>query len=149
MDIKDVVKDVNEVYQKGLDDAWNCAREIIYDRFSGGMSTDDLDCIFGDYENRSCILRYFSASEAIEKIKEYEEKKKAEEEIKVGDEVVVQHRTFKAVVSGIDGDLCCIVLSNGKTQHTWKSTVRKTGRHFDQIAEVLEQMKEDNDAYSN
>lgn len=129
----------DEAYQRGSDDAWEAAGKIYV------MFYKDIEKIFGKPSGYYVYLE-FSASEAIAKIKAYEEQKKAEEEkIKVGDEVVGQFG-FRGVVVGID------LPSNRATILSTKYTVpqmyplndisRKIGRHFPQIAEVLKQLQE-------
>lgn len=60
-------------YARGLNDAWECARKIY------GMDRDTrfLALVFNDYEN---VFENLSASEAIAKIKKYEEKQMQTEE---------------------------------------------------------------------
>lgn len=70
----------NTEYQRGLGDAWGVARKIVCDE---GIDMNTLCTIF----RRGCsdsIIRDYSASEAIKKIKEYEEQK--DKEIKVGED---------------------------------------------------------------
>lgn len=116
---------IEESYQRGLDNAWECARKVRHMLFA------DRTEIFGT-ESVTDIFNHYSASVAIAKIKEYEEKKKADEEIKVGDEVLVDERLM--IVLGIAPtgwkQLWCpftgLVHSNITT-----SEMTKTGRHFD------------------
>lgn len=61
-------------YQKGLSDAWEAAKKIVLSVDEGGLSVQDLSKIF-ESEGSHYVLRKYSASEAINKIKEYEEKK--------------------------------------------------------------------------
>ncbi|MBP5281069.1 MAG: hypothetical protein J6Z22_01070, partial [Lachnospiraceae bacterium] len=71
-------KSDTEEYQQGLDDAWECAKKISL------MSPDEIEKVFpGAAKNNRYNLGY-SGTEAIEKLKAYEQKK-AESEIKVGD----------------------------------------------------------------
>lgn len=173
------LKKAEDIYQKGLDDAWACARKIMLNESDGGLPIKELDKIFakGSY----CILTDFSASEAIEKIKKYEEKscltckwdvnnyrkynidrdKKeyhcrkcfkrsgyevapVEDEIKVGDEV--SDCGLKSVVVRVCDDCIYTVTRWGTTPKYDKkhNNLKKTGRHFSQIVEVLEQMKKEN-----
>ena len=80
--------DADEAYKKGLDEAWELAKRLIRQ-----TSPDDLRRMgFGDsirHENLDAIvLTNFTASEALAKLRDYEEKKNAEDEaVKVGDEV--------------------------------------------------------------
>ena len=191
-----------EAYQKGLNDAWECARKIL-------NAVVPYDCWnMGSYNHISHAIKCYSASEAIEKIRQYEEQKKAEEEIKVGDRVrtikdqdefghclfpigtigiikyldshpsslkycisadddywwysrdmfevigddeilvgdEVKHYAdgTKAVVLDFvdDGERVMIFDKNGIAEGWELSKVRKTGRSFTQIAEVLKQLQE-------
>ena len=138
----DVQKQVNEAYQRGLDDAWEAARKIVCDDELGWntllhiFNRGNFDGIFGD----------FSPSEAIAKLKAYEENQKADDEIKVGDEVIdTQSGTRFCVthfwvnnhgekgVSGFNHECSALQDTN--------DNVKKTGRHFD-IDKILEEMKE-------
>ena len=155
-------------YQKGLDDAWECARKIM-DLTSNDIKRKE---IIGDCAPKYALTKY-PASIAIAKIKAYEERQtgkscyscinknncggsisdpqipcnkwelnKTDSEIMVGDEVLVDER--RMVVIGIDSGgwrhLWC--LDNGLTHHNiCINEMKKTGRHFPQILEVLERME--------
>ena len=70
---------IDEVsYQRGLNDAWECARKL------WSMSPSERAEIFHD---KNCMLEH-TASKAIQMIKEYEEKKETQK-IKVGDIVTI------------------------------------------------------------
>lgn len=64
--------DETEAYKAGLDDAWECARKIINDAADTNIMLEE---VFG-YTTVYYIFNNFSASLAIDKIKEYEEKQK-------------------------------------------------------------------------
>ena len=73
---------------------------------------------------------------------EYEERKKKEEEIKVGDEVVFPHRVF-VITSIVKNEYIMGFDSNGeRCSYHYKTKLKKTGRTFPQIIEVLEKIKE-------
>jgi len=67
---KDFVEKGEKVYQKGLDDAWDAAKKIILP-FDDCLKCEELEEIFGVNMGVHTILKTFSASEAIEKIREY------------------------------------------------------------------------------
>lgn len=133
---QDFKKKLEAEYQRGLDDAWEAARKIVCD--------DELDWntllhLF-NRSNFEGIFGDFSPSEAIDKLKAYEEKQKAENEINVGDEVdwsgdkFIVTRIFQPYdkaeeCDGVDMDGCTYhdVLISGLT---------KTGRHVD-ITDML------------
>jgi len=134
----------NSEYQRGLNAAWEAARKIFGYEIDGGIPIDKIGRVFGYSEDATfCtadIIRHNTASEAIEKLKAYEEKQKADDEIKVGDEVdwsgdkFIVTRIFQPYdkaeeCDGVDMDGCTYhdVLISGLT---------KTGRHVD-ITDML------------
>lgn len=73
-------------YQQGLNDAWECAKRIVLTKTDVNcpyFTVDELKKIFG-YSTSQNVLCTYSASEAIEKVKAYEQQQKADE-IKVSD----------------------------------------------------------------
>ena len=127
----------HEAYQKGLEDAWDAARKICDMKWTKRSEVFGID-VYAD-------IIALPASECIEKICQYEQEK--EEQIQVGDEVentqtgvrfIVTHMWVnnhgEKGVSGFNRD--CSAFS------TTIELIRKTGRHFPEIAEVLQKMKE-------
>lgn len=126
-------------YERGLNDAWKCARKFILSDSCGGLKFYEIEKIFGT-GNFPLIIKDFSASECMAKIKEYEENKKADE-IRVGDEV--DHDGLKSVVVIVWQNCICTISQVGTTpSYTDKSMLKKTGRHFDAIEELLKQLQE-------
>lgn len=126
----------HEAYQKGLNDAWECARTIFC------TSTGELARIFDLEEDDNGLLwvyHEYTASEAIEKLKAYEQEQDGE--IKVGDEVINQNKT--AVVTEITDRYTRIMYSDGSGYALFAKGLTKTGRHFPEIAAVLEKMREE------
>lgn len=139
----DAQKRVDEAYQKGLDDAWECARRISVPELSGGFTGNEMMKIYGTIELHK-IYDDNTASEAIEKLKAYEEKQKVDDKIEVGDEVVVSdvgcEDTTYTVVSFGEGTACGFTYDG--IWIGWElNKVTKTGRHFD-IDKILEEMRE-------
>ena len=137
----DIDKQVDEAYQRGLNDAWEAAKKISL------MSPDEIENVFPGAAKYNRYNLGYSGVEAIEKLKAYEEQKAADE-IKVGDEVISLDRKGKA----IEGVLPWFVTH--KTEYSYqgfdaegifhnnsKESVRKTGRHFD-IDKILKEMNE-------
>lgn len=86
-------------YDKGAEDAWECARKIALNASNGGISISDMRLFFGT-SSLSYILKNNSVQEVIDKIKEYEEeRKKGKEDVnfEVGDKV-------RTLTDMIDGD---------------------------------------------
>ena len=123
-----------DAYQKGMDEAWEVTRKIYSDDF-------DLEKVF-DEIMYARVFKKFTASEALAKIKEYEQN---QDEIKVGDEIIAINGISKPYVVtevmenhvyGFDDTGVLRGLSHCDTKF------KKTGRHFDQIEEVLKALKE-------
>ncbi len=123
-----------EGYGEGLNAAWECARKII-PLWEKGKTAD----IFGTRDIETIFKRYF-ASDAISKIKEYEEKQ-AEVEIKVGDEVTISSSMDTLIVVTVCQDSVRVMNRFGDSVYVDPYYVKKTGRHFPQIAETLKQLK--------
>ena len=127
-------------YEKGVNDAWEAARTIVK------MSWEDKNKIFGKMILHSNIFLDYTADEAIEKIRQYEQYE--QEEIHLGDEVTFLPNNAKGIVSEChvpdiysDNDKYA-VWCGGTMEYVLKQHLTKTGRTFPEIAEVLAKMKE-------
>ena len=130
-----------EAYQEGLNDAWECARKLI------------CDCNYPNNHLRMAVVKgntlvkFFTettASEAIQKIKDYEEKQKqADAGFRIGDEVIV--KGDRAIVIKVDIDHWYrVVYESGNTDYIHQDTITdKTGKHYDAIEEVLKELRGD------
>lgn len=142
--------DVKKYIEQGRKEAWEAARKIALDTDDGGISKDELKEIFGSLSFYN-LIKYLSASEVISNLREYEKKKN--DEIQVGDEVIINENAIssfkpntKAIVIMIDG--CSrysynVMNANGNTHWLEKNEIRKTGRHFPEIVEMLKKLKEE------
>lgn len=121
-------------YRCGLNDAWEAARKI--------WQSDFYLRIFKVPMRMDCFTK-FSASECIEKIRQYEQEQ--EEQIQVGDEVIY-NGTITCVVFSPENDkrYASIIDADGIKYSADHRELTKTGRHFPAIAEVLRKMKETN-----
>ena len=136
----------DEAYQRGLDDAWDAAKKLSWVEKYGGYG-DRLDKVF----DRTDIFDFldYSPNEAIDKLKAYEEKQKADDEIKVGDELehTVSGYTSKAIflekiVDDEDWYKCLFWTGCGVAILSYpKSQFKRTGKHY-YIDKILEAMKE-------
>ena len=128
----------NEGFQCGLDLAWWAARKICS---SDCMTPDIRKAIFG-WSLSESVMDRFTASEAIEKLKTYEQEK---EEIKVWNEVV-NGRNIKGAVTAIEDDgTLTIFCQDGIWIKSHARFWKKTGRTFPEIANVLEKMRGEQD----
>lgn len=129
-------------YQEGLFDAWEAARKIGSNSMCSlkEMGFDFGQCVVNDYNPSWFVVKNYSASECIEKIRQYEHE---HERIKVGDEVICRNKT--AVVTETTDKFTRVMYSNGSGYVLFSKELVKTGRHFPEIAEVLRKMQEESD----
>ena len=137
--------------EQGRNEAWEATKKIYLAVSKGGLSGDTIVSLFGAVTCNEVITN-FSASEAIEKIKAYEEKKQEEDNIiHIGDEVVMKEHipseiNGKAIVIAIDGCSKCgcnVMNANGDTDWIDRDEIdRKTGRHFPEIKELMKKLQE-------
>ena len=136
---------VTTSYEKGLNDAWECLKKIVFEKCDDGLTFTEIIKIFDGKCLTSEILNGYSPSEAIAKIKEYEKKQEqADDEIEVGDEVI-EGKVFnsgKGIVTFVSPIVTYVVWYDGSTGRRKLEDLKKTGRHFDKISEILEQLKE-------
>ena len=133
----------DKAYNRGLNDAWEVIKKITKDDSVGGYSIEMMQELFG----QTCvydITHNYTPEEAIAKIREYEDKQKQDAKIKVGDEVYSDAFDDKGIVTHITADkvACVCIICNGSTMmKVGVNGLHKTGRHFPQIAEVLEELR--------
>ena len=130
----------DEAYQRGLDEAWEAAEKVLM------LESEELKEIF-DVIYEEEVFGNFTPAKAIEKLRAYEEQKKAEDEIKVGDEVLVEHSSHivRGVVAfKINEEVYRLIKSENERNDLFvnypvrkKYIKGKTGRHFPQVAELL------------
>lgn len=129
----------DRAYQQGLQDAWEAAKKLVLQPNEGGLSFETIYKIFDKPE--FLVLENVSASEAISKIKEYEEQQKQATEIKIGDGVITKIGNKGVVIAACEDGTLCVWFSNNHVQMYPLKDLSKTSRHFDQIAEVLAEMR--------
>lgn len=122
--------DESAAYQRGLDDAWEAARKVF------GMTIQELYDAFG--EDGLCLLQKTTVAEALARIRAYEES----QEIHVGDEVTCEGFGGKAVVTFLNDEDGTILHWPGGMSYVKKDRLTKTGRHFPEVAALLDKMKE-------
>lgn len=147
---KGVSDDIEAAYQRGLDDAWEAARKVCGYITDRGMSNEELRKAFGTEVLGEIIV--LPIGKVMNILTKHEAKKKAAEEIKVGDEITVRVHNPERTINVIVYD----VLKFGSTyvydtfsfeegecfNISWNPEIEKTGRHFPQVAELLDAMKE-------
>lgn len=133
-----------KAYDKGLSDAWDLVKRIESTPEDGGLTNKQIVEVFGQYWSSFELYRAFSVEEAMDLMKAYEDKQKQDAEIKVGDEVYSDAFDDKGIVTHITTDkvsCVCIICNGFTTMKVGLCGLHKTGRHFDQIAEVLAELR--------
>lgn len=128
-------------YQTGLEDAWECARRIVLDEYENSIGGFELYDIF-ETANCNHILKEYSVSEAMAKIKKYDENKSNQTNniIEVGDEINFKGELYVVTKSKTNTIECFD--KNGNWMSIGINCVSKTGRKFSDIQEILELMRE-------
>lgn len=129
---KDGVKD-------GQNEAWECAKKLF-----STMSETEIEKVFpAEWENGFYGLMQMKPQYAIAKLKAYEEKQKADEDVKRGD--VVRHKVNGLTyIVTLAGD-CGYVLLGGDGNFATScitNSFEKTGKHVD-IDKILEGLRYD------
>lgn len=134
--------EAEEDYQRGLNDAWEVTIKVCGYITDGGMSNEELRNAFGTEVLGEIVVLPIGKVMSI--LTEYEAKKKAEEEIKVGDEVETDY-TGNVIIAEKpkDGWYATIAKNFARYSIHESHIIKKTGRHFPQVAELLNAMKED------
>lgn len=127
-----------EAYQRGLVDAWETVRKI-----ADLPTVEERENIFACAFTND-VIRLYTATEAIEKIRQYE---KEQEEIRVGDEVIGIYssgeQTKPFVITKWISDYYFGIYSDSGEFCQGGLKLQKTGRYFPEIAEVLKKMQEE------
>ena len=152
----------NRARDIGREEAWECAKSII------NFALDKRDAIFGADNSVWSILNYCSASEAMQKIKDYEEEnvkkcgkclisyngascssceeERQTEEIKVGDEVKVYDDCIGIVTRHApQARTCYVMYRDGSCGEEELTDCKKTGNHSMSLDKWLEQMRKESE----
>lgn len=136
-------------YKDGLEKAWEIAKKIFTPArtYEKAYGREELDIIFGEGVTWA-ELAELTAFEVMDKVELYEKQKAEKNEIKDGDEVILDDGTKGVVVfSSSDGHLNVVNAFGGVRSYKVTEVV-KTGRHFPQMVEMMKEMR-DNDEEEN
>ena len=130
-------------YNKGLYDAWECAKMLRHPSYDGALHDNEKKDIFG-YISSDEVLTHYTASEAIFAIKEYKEKH-TDKQIKQWDEICGKDEPQnKLIVIGIGawGDWHCVDNEGHvfKLGDEYKKCWKKTGKSYPELANILDQL---------
>ena len=134
---------VDEVsYQRGLEDAWECARKLHKYKNTEIMEIFGLIGLTLGDGCRNEVIQNCSVSEAMQKIKDYEERKT--DEIKVGDEVKVYDDCIGIVTRhSPQARTCYVMYRDGSCGEEELTDCKKTGNHSMSLDKWLEQMRKE------
>lgn len=130
-------------YQRGLDDAWEAAKTLSI------MTPEEAEKVFPGAEKYNRFNLGYSGAEAVKKLQDYMQKEKADQEIRVGDEIESCNRkrgkyivlrtylnaeaeTMLSLLHRGDGDI-----DSYRLYDEGVSRFRKTGNHFPQVADLM------------
>lgn len=135
-----IPKDHQGYYDNGYDNALedvNHAIDVLRD-----MTVEECEEWFEGREGIDDVVCDITIQGIIRRTKAYEEKKKAEEEIRVGDEVYFVDPNDKSVVTFVDKETkrVTILTTRGKYASIRFSDAHKTGRHFDELEQLLSKL---------
>jgi hypothetical protein len=136
--LEDMQKVAANEYTAGLETAWSAAQESINNRKLWE---------FCDLDPGECFITKYSVHRALGLINSYQN----DRHIRVGDEIksiVIPEGEIKAIVIKINSvghHKVYIVWDARSTKHYYlhDGAVTKTGRHFPQVEELMEQLKEE------
>lgn len=131
-------------YQIGLNDAWEAAKKIVLPLNEGGIplfSNIFTKLTDGIYDLTD-VFKNYSASEVIDKIKEYEKKNKKEDFV-MGDEVKDNLDTVSIVICKSEEEGEVYIVNNTYTppiQRIPTKFLKKTGKHYDELKDILSKL---------
>lgn len=134
--------------KKGQDDAWELARRIICpsDCCEDSISAHTKEIFNKEGWEIRGIFTDLSYQEAKSKYKEWQKQK---DEIHVGDEVIAPDPYYESMVvtslrESDRGDMWLSTIGNdGMVYEFMETSVKKTGRHFPEVAKLLKKIREE------
>ena len=131
---------IEKARKAGQDEAWEAVKKIFGSIENGGYTRKTVEIIFERFTGGEIPFDY-TAQEAIDRVKKYEEEQK---EIHVGDEVIICDSSLPnvsgAVLKMVD-DLIFVFDKNEVIRSFRRACLKRTGRHFDAVEKLLQEMK--------
>lgn len=132
----DCVKSWKELKEDPYEEVWDFVRLIYNEPEKGGMTLAEvIDCFGAEWPN---IINKHTYEEAKKLYNTWKEKK--DKELNVGDEVCDEHSNRIFVITRVYSDsefIDCVKLETGMTATLNKSEVKKTGKHYPEIAKLF------------
>lgn len=141
MGLEDGAKAQNEAqYSKGSEDARQTLLNLLKIPSGEWGNMFDRDSYYVE-----AIFKHYSINEIVERIKAYEEKKRAEETIECGDEVTILKSGITGIVFAIKGGGYEILSSDAKWNKLLENQIEKTGRNFKtDVTQLLHKLRGEN-----
>lgn len=130
---KKLLDDVLELLGTRYCDAqevWELARKVAVSVQDGGFSHAEMDEIFGVESCTIAKIMDLGYEEALRRYREYQELR-----FQVGDEVEID--VGIGVVTKYSGRIIMVMMNNGECAYRIKTEAKKTGRHFDEVEQLL------------
>lgn len=139
-EFSDLENNKDNDYNRGLNDAWNLAKQIILTELDGGMSGKDFFNIFQGYDSTRLVFKNLPVEKVLSRFNTYYEK----EQLHVNDEIILRG-LLKGIITYLHSDgTVDILLSNGLTARREKpEDLEKTGRVID-ISNLLSEIDNSN-----
>lgn len=116
------------------DEVWGVCKKLI------SMSENEVSDMMGCMTNFGEVMYNVPYQEAKAK---YEAWRAERDEIRVGDEVEEIALNMRGIVTWIGDASCSVMWDDGRPSTEFQKELRRTGRHFDEVEELLEKIKED------
>ena len=122
-----------EAYEDGLNDAWETARKIITWPNRELVNSAEFDLDPG--EN---IFTKYSASEAIKKLRDFEDRKYG---LHIGDEVTTKwYDRCGVIIERRHKSMVGILMNDGVIRWVNETDLKKTGNHYEEVATLLKML---------
>lgn len=119
-------------HELGANEVWEAVKRFVIAPKDGGLTSEQIEEIFGEYQSLLDIFYNFSVQEVLEKLKAWDER----DIITVGDEVT-EDEELTYIITRIYQGCYDAICPDGAVYHDLDiADKHKTGRHFD-IKEIL------------
>lgn len=110
--------------------AWELARKLAVTRVDGGFSPTERDEVFGIESCTNAKIMDLGYEEALRRYREYQE-----HQFQVGDEVEID--VGIGAVTRYNNNTVTVLMDNGAYAMRPRNEAKKTGRHFDEVVQLL------------
>lgn len=126
-------------YELGVNEVWEAAKRLAVAPKDGGLTSGQIEEIFGEYLSLFDIFFKFSVQEVLEKLKAWDKR----DIITAGDEVEVEdvEGTRSVVITVNGGKASLLNLDYEHVQLMPLGYLHKTGHHFDEVTDLLEKLR--------